>query len=121
MEKYLLLIFSLWASVAFGQNDFKGNNFFLELGGNGVYGSFNYERQLTNQPSFSARIGIGTLYGQREIPTAQSAYWLTVPLGINYLINLKNYKSFIDAGNGLTWTPLELYFLLHSIQIEQAL
>ncbi|WP_026464307.1 hypothetical protein [Adhaeribacter aquaticus] len=112
MRKYLITVLTLSATLAWGQNPFLRNNIFFELGGNGVYGSLNYERQLTKQPGLSARFGIGTLHGQREGISDPLTYWLTIPVSINYLVNLKNNQSFIDAGLGATWTPLELYFKL---------
>jgi hypothetical protein len=38
---------------------------------------------------------------------SENAFFLTIPIGINYLFKLKNEKSFIDAGLGATWTRID--------------
>jgi hypothetical protein len=87
------------ATLLFGQNDFKKNDVYFEAGGNGLFGSVNYERQLTKQPGLGARIGLGFY--------SENAFYLTIPAGINYLFKLKGEKSFIDAGLGATWTRID--------------
>lgn len=86
-------------TCSFGQNTFNPNDIYLEAGGNGLFGSVNYERQLTKRPGIGARIGIG-FYSEK-------AFYLTIPVGINYLFQLKNNKSFIDAGLGATWARID--------------
>ena len=56
-------------------------------------------RQLTKQPGLGFRVGVGFY--------AEKAFYLTIPVGINYLFKLKNNKSFIDAGLGATWTQID--------------
>lgn len=80
------------------QSTFKRNDLYLEAGGNGLFGSINYERQLTKQPGMGMRIGVGFY--------AENAFYLTVPADINYLFPLKN-SSFIDAGLGATWARID--------------
>lgn len=100
MRKQILIIFALFAiTLSFGQNNFKKNNIYLEVGGNGLFGSINYERQLTKQPGIGARIGV-SFY-------SENTFYLTVPVGINYLFKLKNDKSFIDAGLGVPWARID--------------
>jgi hypothetical protein len=100
MRKHILTVFALCAvTLSFGQSSFKKNDIYLEAGGNGLFGSVNYERQLTKQPGLGARIGVG-FYSEK-------AFYLTIPVGINYLFKLKNDKSFIDAGLGVTWTRID--------------
>ena len=100
MRKNILTALALCATtLCFGQNNFKKNDIYLEAGGNGLFGSVNYERQFTKQPGLGARIGVGFY-------TAH-AFYVTIPVGINYLFRLKNDKSFIDAGFGVTWTRSE--------------
>jgi hypothetical protein len=100
MRKKLLIVFAVCGvTLSFGQTNFKKNDVYLEAGGNGLFGSVNYERQLTKQPGLGARIGLG-LY-------SENAFYLTIPAGINYLFKLRNHKSFIDAGLGATWTRIE--------------
>lgn len=95
----LFLIMSLSATCIFAQSTFKRNDIYLEAGGNGLFGSVNYERQLTKQPGLGLRLGIGFY--------SEDAFYLTVPVGINYLFNLKNQRSFIEAGLGATWTRID--------------
>ncbi len=100
MRKYFLTILTIGAvTFAFGQSAFKKNDIYLEAGGNGLFGSVNYERQLTKEPGLGARIGIGFY--------SENAFYLTIPIGINYLFKLKSAKSFIDAGLGVTWTRID--------------
>ncbi len=86
-------------TLSFGQSSFKRNDIYLEALGNGLFGSVNYERQLTKAPGLGARIGVG-FYSEK-------AFYLTIPVGINYLFPLKSDKSFIDAGLGATWTQID--------------
>jgi hypothetical protein len=86
-------------AISFGQTAFKKNDIYLEAGGAGLFSSINYERQLTNKPGLGARIGIGFY--------TEKAFYLTIPVGINYLFKLKNEKSFIDAGVGASWTRID--------------
>lgn len=91
---FLLLSFKLFA-----QNSFKRNDLYVEAGGNGLFGSVNYERQLTKEPGIGARVGVGFY--------SDNAFYLTIPVGINYLFPLKNNSSFIDAGLGITWARID--------------
>jgi hypothetical protein len=95
----LLLALSLFSVCSYGQTTFKQNDIYLEAGGNGLFGSVNYERQLTKQPGLAFRVGIG-FYSEK-------AFYLTIPVGINYSFNLKDNKSFIEAGLGATWTRID--------------
>ena len=100
MKTFLLMMFAFClAEHASGQNNFKRNDVYLEAGGNGLWGSVNYERQLTSEPGLGARIGIGFY--------TESAFYLTIPAGISYLFQLKKQGSFIDAGLGVTWTRMD--------------
>lgn len=100
MKKITLLLF-LWGITiySYGQAGFKRNDIYLEAGGNGLFASVNYERQLTKEPGFGFRIGVGFY--------TENAFFLTLPVGINHLFKLNNNKSFIDAGLGLTWTRID--------------
>lgn len=80
------------AAISFGQTTFKKNDLYLEAVGTGLFSSINYERQLTNKPGLGAKIGLGFY--------TEKAFYLTIPVGINYLFQLKNEKSFIGAGIG---------------------
>ena len=95
----ILIIFlasAFFATCSFGQTTFKRNDLYFEAGGNGLFSSINYERQLTSQPGLGFRVGLG-FYSENDL-------YLTIPIGINYLFKLKNDNSFIDAGLGATWT-----------------
>ncbi len=51
MRKQIFTAFALFTvTFSFGQSTFKRNDIYLEAGGNGLFGSVNYERQLTNKP-----------------------------------------------------------------------
>lgn len=96
MKKLLSIVLFLHVTtIAFTQDQFKKNTIYLEVGGNGLFGSINYERQFTKEPGFGASVGIGFY--------TEDAFYLTIPVGLNYLFKLKNNTSFIDAGLGTTW------------------
>lgn len=90
--KNFLLAFFIFEGVTYtcAQSTLKKNDIYLEAGGNGLFGSVNYERQLTKEPGLGARIGAGFY--------TENAFYLTIPVGINYLFALKSDRSFIDAG-----------------------
>jgi hypothetical protein len=95
----LLIIITTFVATSFGQTTFKKNDIYPEAGGNGLFASLNYERQLTKQPGFGIRLGVGFY--------SENAFYLTIPVGIDYLFKLKSDKSFIDAGLGATWTRID--------------
>lgn len=97
---FITILFSCAATFTCAQNTFKRNDIYLEAGGSGLFGSLNYERQLTKEPGIGIRIGIGFY--------TENAFYLTTPVGINYLFKLKNNRSFIDAGLGVTWARTEV-------------
>ena len=96
---FTIILFLCAATLAIGQNEFKKNDIYLEAGGNGLYGSINYERQLTKKAGPGFRIGLGIYW--------QYPNFLNLPLGFTYLFELKNKKSFIDAGLGITFTGID--------------
>jgi hypothetical protein len=57
MNKVVLLFF---ASVVYHTivwaNKFKRNSIYLEGGGNGLFASVNYERQLTKEPGIGVKV-----------------------------------------------------------------
>lgn len=97
------------ASNSYGQNLFKQNTIYLELGGNGLFSSVNYERQVFKNPGLGFHIGAG-IYGVKPSD-------LTVPFGASYLLKLKKLNSFIDFGFGATYSKadVKLYFNVHYI------
>lgn len=99
MKIIFLFFFLLLSIFSQGQTPFKRNDIYLEAGGNGLWSSVNYERQVTRQPGLGIRIGMGFY--------TEHAFYLTIPASINYLFPLKNHKSFIDAGLGITWARID--------------
>ena len=93
---FILLFLS---AIAFSQAGSKSNYIYLEAGGPGLFGSINYERQFSKEPGFGLRAGLGFY--------TEKAFYMTVPVGINYLFPLKNKISFIDAGIGITWAKID--------------
>lgn len=87
-------------NTANGQSAGKLNTLYLELGGNGLFTSINYERQLLRKTGLNFHVGAGS-YG--ITPT-----YLTIPLGINYLVKLKNPNSYIDLGFGATYSKADV-------------
>lgn len=97
-----LLIFCVLNSMTkvSGQSKSKLNTVYFELGGNGLFTSINYERQLLKKTRINFHIGTG-IYG------VQPAY-LTIPFGINYLFKLNNTNSYIDLGFGATYSKADV-------------
>ncbi|MGE5402263.1 MAG: hypothetical protein ACM3S2_17835 [Ignavibacteriales bacterium] len=62
----------------------KGNIVYLELGGNCMVYSLNYERMFTNELSFRA--------GVAYVPFEDYDYW--IPLLVNFIMNVDNNNSF---------------------------
>ena len=81
-----------------GSGNFARNSIFLELGGNGVFYSLNYDHKIFNH--FSARIGGMYAPWEDEI-SSQNASLLLVPLMANYLVG--NGSSRLEVGAGLTF------------------
>ena len=99
MKTYFLFSFLLPSKLLLSQSTFKRNDLYLEAGGNGLFASVNYERQLTKEAGVGFRVGVGFY--------TENAFYLTIPVGINYLFPLKNRSSFIDAGLGVTWARID--------------
>lgn len=95
MRKLFFLLSLSFLSVFAAAQSIGKNVLYLEAGGNGLWGSLNYEHQLTPQPGLSVRGGVGfyTEYG----------FYLTLPVGIQYQFALKRSNQFIDAGLGVTF------------------
>lgn len=86
--------------TALGQDFSKKNEIFLELGGNGLLGSVNYARQLTNKPGLEIRAGLGA-YGSEKT-------FITIPVSLNYNIGLGGKHSFLTVGMGATYTKADV-------------
>lgn len=98
----LVLIFCFLNSITkvSGQSKAKLNTVYFELGGNGLFTSINYERQLLKKTRLNIHFGAG-IYG------AETTY-LTIPFGIRYLIKLNNSNSYIDLGFGATYSKADV-------------
>ena len=90
----------------------KLNMVYVQLFGNGIVLSANYERQLFKKPGFGIHAGIG-------ICGEEGFYWngtyrITIPVGINYLLPLKRNNRFIDFGIGATYakSDMQVYMLV---------
>jgi hypothetical protein len=86
MKCFLITLLFVSSIITQAQNS-KKNTAYLQLWGNGLLLSANYERQLTAKPGLNAQIGIGL-----------GNYKPVIPVGLNYLFNLNNHKSFIEIG-----------------------
>ncbi len=77
-----LIVFTTSASIAVAQDTFKKNDVYIELLGNGVLGSINYDRQLSTQPGLGVRFGIGTVYDSPK-PTVDEEFLITYTIAFN--------------------------------------
>lgn len=74
------------------------NAIVLDIGGNGLAYSINYERTLSS--SFHLRAGV-SFWKMHEIQTEKSLLVMAYPISINHLINLSHQKHFIETGVGI--------------------
>jgi hypothetical protein len=76
----------------------RRNTFFLELGGNGMFYSLNYDRILLSRDTWKLSGRVGALY----VPSfkADNRHMTGVPLEISYLRG--RGKHFLEVGLGLT-------------------
>ncbi|MGB5498769.1 MAG: hypothetical protein WBM77_07555 [Maribacter sp.] len=78
----------------FGQK----NTVFVELLGNGIFASLNYELQLTKEPGLVVRLGLG------YIPPTFESSKITVPISLLYMEAIGK-KSYVEFGLGSTLIP----------------
>ena len=111
MRKCLFPLILFVNIVTHGQQPSK-NFVYIEAFGNVLFGSVNYERQLTSQPGIGVRFGVGFY--------SENAFYLTIPVGVNYLFALEKYGTFIDAGLGVTWTRIngQLFGNAKQLQVD---
>lgn len=93
----------LLCSMAFAQTDSRRNLAYFELGGNGLYTSINYERIITKKQKFGIHAGVGR-YKDRN-------YFLTIPIGLRFIKQIKRSSSYLDLGFGATYSrnDVQLY------------
>jgi hypothetical protein len=101
VKKAALTLILLAINFSAFSQEFKKNEVFIELLGNGLLGSINYERQLGEKPGLGIRVGAG-LYGTDT--------HMTIPVGVNYLIRVVKNHSFLDLGFGATYTKSDGFF-----------
>lgn len=95
-----LCLYVLTLSAAHAQSAYVSrNSLLMEVGGNGMFGSINFERHITKTPLVSVRAGLGYYrQGGRS--------FITVPVGANLLLRLKKHPNwFADLGLGMTYSP----------------
>ena len=98
MKKIITAILLVAAVQAQAQKNFKKHTTYVEILGNGIVLSANYELQLADKPGFGIRAGIG-LGGIKP----------AIPLGVVYLINIGKQKSFIETGAGITLAERDVW------------
>jgi hypothetical protein len=93
----ILLSFNCYNIVAQGQQirPYKKNQFYLELGGNGIIYSLNYERLLSE--NFTLRGGIGYTPGLIFV----EGTFIHIPFTASYLIGSSSSK--FEMGLGFTY------------------
>jgi hypothetical protein len=78
------------------------NNIFVEGLGPGLWYSFNYERIISD---IGIRAGLGYISlssGTTATGESVSAYWLSVPVDVNY-IGIGSKKHIFEVGGGVTF------------------
>lgn len=89
----LLIIFSTLSNAQ--EVSSKRNFSYVELGGTGLFFSVNYERQISKEPGFSWRFGIGGY--------SDGDFYATYSTGFAYLFSLNDEESsFIEFGANYT-------------------
>jgi len=101
MKKFSFTLYAA-ACILFvnGQTIPKSNTVYFELGGNALFTSLNYERQLLKNTRLNFHIGTG-IYGMNPA-------YLTIPFGVNYLFKSNYPTSYIDLGVGATYSKADV-------------
>jgi hypothetical protein len=90
--KVFLLFVSIFSFFnGFSQSSFNKNMIYGEFGGDGVFLSIQYERQLGTKPGLGVHFELGNA-------DADENFAFTIPVGVNYLFNISHQISFIEAG-----------------------
>lgn len=79
------------------------NSVHLELLGNGLIYSLNYERTIVDR--LSARVGVGYFKVNRAVNSNEGVSLTTVPIMVNYLVGSKS--SHLEVGIGICIVTLE--------------
>ena len=106
MMKNIFLITATTLTFTSAINAQGNKSVFVELGGNGLVVSANFDSRFTNsEKGFGFRVGIGLIpainAGDADIffPSTPSA--LTIPIGVNHLAG--NAPHYFESGLGLTY------------------
>lgn len=80
----------------------KRSTIFVELAGNGLFYSINYDRLLIAKPAWRLAGRAGMMYYRSGKSDSESTYglWVATPLELSYLRGKKNH--FLELGLGLT-------------------
>ena len=110
-------IFLITFHIGLSNINAQSNSIFIELGGNSLGPSINYQRQLGHQGKFGLRIGIGSAWVSGDQISSNPSYFgaalpdeqLCIPISMNYLIDLK-YRNYLEVGLGYTWINFKKNF-----------
>jgi hypothetical protein len=100
------LLVVLTSFVAFSQDEKAAGsataaNMFLELGGNGIFLSLNYDQRFSKkQNGLGGRLGIGFV-PSIDVIIAETSSILVIPFGLNYLMG--KGPNYFEAGAGGTF------------------
>lgn len=98
MKILYTLFFIITASSVTAQKSFKQNYPYIEVLGNGLILSANYEKQLSKKPGLGIHLGIG-IGGKKP----------AIPIGLKYIFNAGGNKSFVETGFGITLLEREMW------------
>ncbi len=96
MNKLITVILFLLPAIVLPAQ--KRNTAYMEVLGNGLVLSANFERQMKKLPQLALHAGAG-VGGEKP----------TIPVGVKYLFGLKDKKSFIETGVGVTLMERDLW------------
>jgi len=92
MRESIIFGFSVIMAIKLSaQEPSRRNTAYAEMMGNGIILSANYERQLTKTPGVGVHLGIGL-----------GGYGPAIPMGVKYLLEIGNQKSYLETGLGFT-------------------
>ncbi len=82
--------------------------------GNGIIASLNYERQVLASPDLRIHAGVG--FCGSEGFNGMDRLRMTLPLGIRYLLPLRNPNHCLDIGAGVTYAraDMQVYWLVEN-------
>ncbi len=107
MKTFILVL--LACTFAFPQEkETANNNIYLELLGNGILSSINYEHTYSN--NFTMRIGVGWVFSNSESNSGGHHSTAFFPLAmVNYLIDIYG-NNYLEIGGGFLIATSELTF-----------